>query len=236
MARRGMHGVDLVIAVSEGQRKRIQATFPRVKRSIVISNIVDTSLFSPSALPATTDGFTVLFVGLLDTDQKGLHVLLDALAVIKGKNKIRLQVDIVGDGALRKQYEAQALNLGISEMVRFHGIRKRDEVVQHMRQCHALVLPSLHEAAPVVIIEAHSSGRPIIATSCGGPEYMIDESNGKIVEPCMAEPLADAIIDVLQHLGRYNPETIAHDAAKRYGFEAITGALTDVYKEIIASD
>jgi glycosyltransferase involved in cell wall biosynthesis len=229
MARRAMHGVDLVVAVSEGQKKRIEETFPHVKRLAVIPNIVDISRFTPTPLPPTETGYRLLFVGLLDTDQKGLHVLLEALRLIRDENKLNLTVDIVGDGRLRPQYEAQAEALGIAKMLRFHGLRSHVEVARLMRECHAFVLPSLHEAAPLVIIEAHASGRPVIATSCGGPEYMVDPNNGLIVEPGQAEPLAGAIVEVLIHLDRYDPQQIAAAAAGRYGYQAIERAISDAY-------
>jgi glycosyltransferase involved in cell wall biosynthesis len=232
MARRGMHGVDLVISVSEGQRKRIRETFPHVKQLIVIPNIVDTSRFTPTPLPSAEDGYRLLFVGLLDTDQKGLDVLLDALSLLHDSNDLNLRVDIVGDGKLRPQYEAQAQELGISDMVSFHGLQSHQEVAHLIRDCHAFVLPSLHEAAPLVIIEAHASGRPVIATSCGGPEYMVDPTNGLIVEPGQAEPLAAAITNVLSHLDAYNPQQIAKAAAARYGYEAIAVAITDAYERL----
>jgi glycosyltransferase involved in cell wall biosynthesis len=236
MARRGMHGANLVIAVSEGQRKRITKSFPRIKHICTISNIVDTSLFSPAPLPSIDDGYQLLFVGLLDTDQKGLHILLDALAILCNDGSIGLKVRIVGDGRLRAQYETQARNLGLTEVVHFQGLCSRHEVARLLKESHALVLPSLHEAAPVVIIEAQSSGRPIVATSCGGPEYMIDESNGLVVDPGKAEPLASAINNVLTHLGRYDPEQIANAAAARYGYDAIIGSLTKAYESLTRTD
>ena len=233
MAKRGMYGADLVIAVSEGQKQRIEKTFPRVKRLCVIPNIVDTSRFAPTPIPTAQNGYRLLFVGLLSTDQKGLHILLQALALIRQNTGVKLQVDIVGDGALRPQYEAQARELSIAEILVFHGLRSHDEVARLMRECHAFVLPSLHEAAPLVIIEAHASGRPVIATRCGGPEYMVDETNGLSVEPGKAEPLAAAITDVLAHLDRYDPRQIANAATNRYGYDTITNMITEAYTRII---
>jgi L-malate glycosyltransferase len=232
MARKGMHGMDMVIAVSEGQKGRIEATFPRVKRLKVIPNIVDTSRFTPTPLPPTNDGYRLLFVGLLDTDQKGLGFFLDALAILKERSTHKLHVDIVGDGKLRPQYEAQAQELGIADMLHFRGLQTHSEVAQLMQRCHVFVLPSLHEAAPLVIIEAHASGRPVIATSCGGPESMVDPSNGLIVEPGKAEPLAEAIRDMLTNLERYEPEHIARAAESKYSYEAIAGAITWVYQDL----
>ncbi len=59
----------------------------------------------------------------MNTKQKGLEVLLEALAIIKAKNRMSLHVDMVGDGVLRAGYEMQAEKLGLKEMVTFHGMQ-----------------------------------------------------------------------------------------------------------------
>ncbi len=101
---------------------------------------------------------------------------------------------------------------------------------------HALVLPSLHEALPLVIIEAFASGRPVIGTRCGGPEYIIDNTNGLVVELGQPGPLADAIATLLAHLGRYEPQAIAGAANRQFSYRAITNSLTKVYTELLHSD
>ena len=234
MARRAFTSANLVIAVSEGQRQRIEQTFNRDKALTIVPNIVDTSKFTPTALPDVQHGYRLLFVGLMDTDQKGVHILLDAIAHIMrtGELGLPLHIDMVGDGSLRAKYEAQARLLGINAMVTFHGLQTHTSIAQMMRECHALVLPSLHEALPLVIIEAMASGRSVISTRCGGPEYMVNESTGLIVEPGQPKQLAQAIVDVVTHLGRYNPQTIAATAEARYSYKAVTHALTELYHKM----
>jgi glycosyltransferase involved in cell wall biosynthesis len=237
MARTAFSAADMAVAVGEGQRQRIESTFHRYKNLIVIPNIVDAGKFFPTTQAATTVGFRLLFVGLLDTDQKGLHILLEALSILSkpGRLTAGLHTDIVGDGTLRPDYERQVRESGIDGTVTFHGLQSPDKIAQMLSEAHALVLPSLHEATPLVVIEALFSGRPVISTRCGGPEYMIDDTNGLIVEPGQAEPLAEAIIDVLTHLDRYDPQQLAAAAKERYGYEAVTSALTEVYKRLMAS-
>jgi glycosyltransferase involved in cell wall biosynthesis len=238
MAQSAFSSADMVVAVGEGQRQRIQTTFHRDKGLTIIPNIVDTSVFTTTVQPSTAQSYRLLFVGLLDTDQKGLHVLLKALSLLAkpGRLPLPLHVDIVGEGSLRPGYQRQAHNLGIDGLVTFHGLQFHHTIAHMMRQAHALVLPSLHEAAPLVIIEALSSGRPVISTRCGGPEYMIDDTNGLIVEPGNAEPLADAIAEVLTHLDKYEPQKLAAAATSRYSYKAITAALTTLYTQLIAKE
>lgn len=234
MANRTFSGTDLVIAVSEGQRQRIERTFGRKKGLVIVPNIVNMERFTASTLPDTQDGYRLLFVGLMDTDQKGVHILLDALAMIISRNRLSvpLHVDLIGGGSLQAGYEAQAKRLNIEQHITFHGLQPHTFIAKMMQECHALVLPSLHEALPLVIIEAMASGRPVICTRCGGPEYMVGENTGVVVEPGQASVLADGITDVLCNLPRYDPQVIASIAKKLYSYEAVTKALTDIYTKL----
>ena len=63
---------------------------------------------------------------------------------------------------------------------------------------------------------------------------MVDSTNGTIVEPGQAVPLAAAIGDVLSHLEAYNPQQIAEAAAARYGYEAIAEAIGEAYESLRA--
>lgn len=233
MARAAFSGVDVVIAVSEGLKLRIRQTFRQTGRIMIVPNIVDTSRFVPMPMPATFEGYRILFVGLLETPQKGVPVLLESLAQIRRGGKLQLHLDLVGDGALRSSYEAQAQQLGLEEVVTFHGLQSHEAIALRLQQSHALVLPSLHEALPLAIIEALVSGRPVISTRCGGPEYMLDTTNGLIVEPGRADLLAGAITDLLTHLDRYDPRRIAADASSRYSYSAVAYALNKIYLGLV---
>ncbi len=238
MARQAFARADVVIAVSDGQKQRIKQAFPKTKDFSVIPNMVDTSRFVPTLMPPVQgNAYRLLFVGLMDTPQKGIPVLLDALVHIKEHTALTIHTDLIGDGALRTQYEAQAARLGLQEGVTFHGYKPPEAIAQYLLECHAFVLPSLHESQGVVVIEALVSGRPAVSTRCGGPEFLIDGSNGLIVGPGEPMPLAKAIIDVLSHLERYDPQQISADAVKRFSCEAVSAQLSALYsREAAARD
>lgn len=232
MARHAFAGADMVIAVSKGQRESLQKAYPHNKRLVIIPNVVNIQRFTPSPLPPTAPAYRLLFVGLLDTDQKGVPILLEALVLLQKKGLL-IHLDLIGDGTLRIDYQEQAQRLDLGAMVTFHGLQPPAVVAQMLQQAHVLVQPSLHESQGLTIIEALVSGRPAISTRCGGPEFMINESNGRIVEPGQAAPLAEAIAEVLTHLDRYDPPSIAIAAADRYSYTAVTAALTDVFRLLV---
>jgi glycosyltransferase involved in cell wall biosynthesis len=234
MAQRAYAGADVVIAVGETHRQNLVRYFHGIKRLTVVPNVVNADQFVPTLLPPTKDGYRLLFIGLLDP-VKGLPVLLDALAQIKRLGSLRVHLDLVGDGSERAKLESLSVRLGLDDMVTFHGVQPHAAIPRFLQQSHALVLPSLSESFSVVIIEALAAGRPVISTRCGGPEYLVNAANGLLVEPGQSGPLAAGIMDLLTHLDGYDPQSIAADAANRYGYSAVTAELTSIYRTLVPS-
>lgn len=234
MAQRAFSGADAVIAVGRGQQENLQRNFGGIRRIEIVPNAVDTASFAPTPLPPAANGYHLLFVGLLDPPPvKGLHVLLDALALIRQRGGPEAHLSVIGDGALRPQYERQAHQLGLNGAVTFLGLQPRGEIVRHLRRSHALVLSSLSESQSIVVLEALASGRPVVATRCGGPEYVIDETNGLTAEPGSAASLADAIQKLLTRLERYDPWRISAGVQNEYSHQAINIKLTQIYSSLL---
>ncbi|MEJ0047288.1 MAG: glycosyltransferase family 4 protein [Rhodospirillales bacterium] len=139
------------------------------------------------AVPAIThrasaaDGFTFVFLGNL-LARKGLPDLLRALAEPRLADK-RWRLVVAGGGdakALRRL--AQSLN--ISARVHFAGWLDRAAADAVLAGADALVLPSHHEALPLVLLEAAGLGVPVIATPVGAiPELFRDGESALLVPP-----------------------------------------------------
>lgn len=97
--------------------------------------------------------------------QKNVAMFLMAAAEI-----IKLQPDarflIVGDGPLQSDLELQAKNLGISSSVIFAGMRK--DVPAILNALDVLVLSSLWEGLPVILLEAMAASLPVVSTTVDG--------------------------------------------------------------------
>lgn len=143
---------------------------------------------APAFLPESTPLF-ICAVGSL-TYQKGFDVLLSAFARISDTT---LHLAILGEGALREQLEEQCLALGIEQRVHMPGFVKRPSDV--IGQAVLFVHSSRWEGFPNVLLEALSTGTPVVATDCDGASRTILENglHGHLVAPDDPDALREGI-------------------------------------------
>jgi len=230
-ARRFFRRAAVVSPVSHDFGKRIE---PLIESTTLrpMPNPVDTNLFSP-APRERNGGVRLLAVGNL-TEIKGHRILIDAMATLVGSHPT-VSLDVVGDGELRVALEFRARECGVESHVNFHGRLSRHEVAQMMRAADVLVLPSLWENLPCVLLEAMSTGLPVVATRVGGTAEIVDSFSGRLVDSGSDRALADGIVHVINDLGTYDPLAMHRAAHSRYGYEPIARAWTEVYASAMTS-
>lgn len=226
---------DLVCPVSEDLKRHIESYGIRA-RFRVVPNVVDTSLFTPAdkTLARKDDRKRLLLVALLDA-KKGVPHLLEALARLREKRD-DFVLDIVGDGPNRSEYEELTGKLGLRDVVRFHGLKTKQEVAGFMKRCDLFILPSLFETFGVVLIEALACGKPVIATDIGGPNEIVTDEVGRLVPPGNPEALARAIDYMLDHCREYVPERIVQYAQERYSYQAVGRKLDQLYRSVLGKN
>jgi glycosyltransferase involved in cell wall biosynthesis len=143
------------------------------------------------------NGPLIGYVGRLEEPVKGLGYLLSALAQLRGDDHSP-RLLVVGEGHARGRLEATAMHLGLREWVRFAGLRK--DVPELMGALDLLVVPSLREGCPNVVLEAMAAGLPVVATGVGGtPEIIQHGVTGWLVTPGDSTELAQGIDRMLRH-------------------------------------
>ena len=115
--------------------------------------------------------------------EKGYSGLLHSFAaLVAGGTKAKLT--IVGDGPLRRQIEHTIADLALTEQVRLLGALSEQATLNEIARADALVLPSLMEGLPVVLMEAMALGKPVIASCVAGiPELVHDGVTGLLFRP-----------------------------------------------------
>jgi glycosyltransferase involved in cell wall biosynthesis len=203
----------------------------------VIPNPVDTSMFSPGSHnkhDASQVASRALFVGGL-VAIKNVGSLLRAIEVVR-RHHPEVSLTIVGDGEVRKDLENLSRDLGIDEHVHFLGRKDKVEVAAIMRESDFLVLPSLWENQPCVVVEAMATGLPVVASDVGGIPETVPEYAGILVKPGSVEELAEAIETMIAEYSRFDPHRISKHAHERYGLESIGKLLHDIYSTATRKD
>jgi glycosyltransferase involved in cell wall biosynthesis len=198
--------------------------------SDIVPNCVDESRFLPTR-PPTAKPFVFLSIGRL-AEQKGMDVLLRALARWNPDPRL-VQVRIGGSGPDRRMLQGMAERLGVANRVQWLGALAPQDVPAQMAACNALVLASRHETFGVVIAEAHMSGRPVLATRCGGPESLVHARNGILVRAGETAPLVEGLRAMFEKASRFDPQVIHKEALKRFSRAAVADQQAAIYQRVL---
>lgn len=207
-----------------------------------IPNGVDTERFAPNPEIRVQmrkefgfdNEFVWLAVGRFDP-QKDYATMLYAFAnaMKKYPNTYLL---IAGDGPLRHSIEALAQALGIIEHVRFLGIRR--DISELMNAADGYLLSSVWEGMPMVLLEAHAVGLPIVATDVGGNREVVrDGKTGLLVPPKNPEALAQAMLRLMQ-LSKNERQRMGREGRKHveenFNIERVVNMWEALYRELLA--
>jgi len=125
-----------------------------------------------------TDHVRIVCVGRLH-QEKGHYGLIHAMADLVAAKAPAFHLTLVGDGSIRTDLEARARELGVGDVVEFLGARSEEDVATILADSEVLVLASLLEGLPVVLMEAMSFGLPVVAPNVAGiPELVGHEREG----------------------------------------------------------
>jgi glycosyltransferase involved in cell wall biosynthesis len=189
---------QFVVAISEFCRGELlrwceRRDWPKIN---IVRCGLDSTLLAPSPSPVPADARLVC-VGRL-CGEKGHAVLLDAASQLKSEG-LAFELVLVGDGALRAGLQSMIRRYGLEDRVFITGWQPADEVRRYLARSRALVLPSLAEGLPVVIMEAMALGRPVISTTVAAiPELVEHGMNGWLIAPGSVAACAEAMRAVLR--------------------------------------
>jgi glycosyltransferase involved in cell wall biosynthesis len=130
---------------------------------------------------------------------KGLEYLIEAASKLKNVHP-EMKFVIVGDVAFEHE---KAYKFKLIDLIESHGLERtvfmlglRRDVPELLKQSDVLVVPSVYDIFPTVVLEAMSMRLPVVATDVGGIPEMVRENTGILVSPCDSEALREAIIRI----------------------------------------
>nr|WP_159464768.1 glycosyltransferase family 4 protein [Scandinavium goeteborgense] len=168
------------------------------KKIHVIYNSIDSSRFVPAQsvqrlalreqLGIPGEAVVLCFVGS-GFERKGLAAAIKAIA-----NTDRYLL-VVGQDKAEKHYKALAQSEGCSDRVRFCGMQK--ETLPFYQAADGLLLPTLYDPFPNVILESMACGLPVITSdTCGGSEFIEQGLNGFVCDALDISRLKEAVMTI----------------------------------------
>ena len=172
---------DEIVCVSESTKERFIEAIPELKEKTVArynpidrNEIIRKSMIDPYQYDLSYINFiTVARLGR----EKGILRVIEALHKTETE---KVKYYIVGDGYERDKIEKKIEEYGLAGNIILLG--EQDNPYRFMRNADLLIVPSYHEAAPVVFQEAIALDLPILTTRTTSADEMVGETHGIVVE------------------------------------------------------
>jgi len=185
----------------------------------------------------TEDSFVIGSVGRMAAVKDYPNLVKVFLTLLKKEptQQSRLRLLIVGEGDSRKICIEMLREAGAEAKAWLPG--ERSDIPELLRTMDLFVLPSLGEGISNTILEAMSTGLPIVATRVGGNTELVkeEECTGKLVPPGIPETMADAIStyyrdsSLLDSHGKSARKLIE----SRFSMETMTNSYLKVYDKAL---
>jgi glycosyltransferase involved in cell wall biosynthesis len=165
--------------------------------------------------------------------QKGFEYFIEAIPeVLKEFKGARFL--LVGEGELKDELKVKSKKLKFEDKIFFVGFR--NDIKEILQSIDVLVMPSLLEGLPMILLEAMAMEKPIVATEIEGIKEVLDNGKtGSLVPPKDSKVLAGAIIKMITH--KENALNMGLAARKvvteRFGVDVMVEKHKEVYEELL---
>lgn len=217
-----------VITVSRYLQQGMQGMIPDIKSFVVLSNVVDTKLFSPS-LPNPYPPFVFIHVSGMD-DNKNVAGILQACALLVKQNCL-FTLQLIG--AKPPALVELANQLGVLDYIDWKDALPYAEVALHVKKAHVGLLFSSRETQSCVILEWLCAGLPVISSNAGATSELINSENGILVNEGQVHELANAMLCMMEKYQAYNREKIATQAHELYSYKTFGQQLQQIYRQCL---
>ncbi|WP_137166291.1 glycosyltransferase [Salinimonas lutimaris] len=211
------NGIKRFVAVSDSLQQKIQDYNLLVpERTSVVYNGIDTQQYKTQRLTRLKQQLNIpastFLLGALGNvrPSKRYDLLVDAIHKVNQQG-LDIAVVVAGDpkASLKQKLDAQMKALGVSNI---HFIGFIDDTPEYLQNLDGFVLTSDAEGFSISTIEAMATGLPVIATKCGGPQEIIENSQQATLVAVNANAIAQAIIHNIMH---FTPGSVNQHAINR---------------------
>ena len=196
----------------------------------IIPNLVNTDLFIKPR--KNIKELKLITVSAL-RQGKRIDDIFEALKIIVDKKKEwHPKLTVIGDGYFEDYYKKRCHELQMDNYVDFIGRKNKEEIAKILLNHNMFVIASEKETFCIPGVEALASGMPIVSTKCLGPEEYITKDCGKLVNVNDINELANAIIEVYEHINDYDIKKI-RSIANLYSQQSVVNKALSIYSKIL---
>ncbi len=200
-------------------------------QATLLSNGVDMTFWNKPKVAKKTTGPTFVSIGRLE-NQKGYEYLIKAVALLT--DIPGFQLIIVGEGSQRPSLQALITQLHLDDVVILAGQKTPEEIRSLFTASQGVIFPSLYETTPLTLLEAWSTGIPVITTPVGILQGMSSDFGAAIIIPIKNEV---ALSKAVRQLLRDNRQRrrIAGEGIKeatKYAWPAISQTAELLYRGV----
>ena len=185
------------------------------------SNFIDDQFFTPDE-NQKADVFTIVWVGRLE-DQKQPEKVLQVARKLHERN-VKFQLEMIGYGRLFKKLENTFQDL--NQQITWHGVLMAEEIRSVLQRAHVFVNTSAHENQPVSILEALSSGLPVVSFDWDGARELISDQNGRLVSD--VDEMKQFLAEMTENYS-IDAKTIRSNFLRKWGSEKVVEELAQIY-------
>lgn len=191
--------LDAIICVSESCKKSFIQCFPTLENKVITCenfiNVADVQQKALEAIEYNKGIFNFVSVCRIST-VKGLERTVNAFTCLKSNGVLNYTWTIVGDGPLRGKLESMVKIAGLENRIRFVG--NKENPYPYIKNADAFLLPSLHEAAPMVFGESAALGVPIVCSDTCSAQELVSQRGLGIVFDNNEKSLYDTLYNILK--------------------------------------
>ncbi|MCK4806655.1 MAG: glycosyltransferase family 4 protein, partial [Candidatus Aegiribacteria sp.] len=226
-----------VICVSLAAASELAEWIPEVSGKLeVIFNGIDLSEFSDKPRARGTGSKTILSVGRL-TEAKNYLAAIEAFSLLRSRTSLDLQYCIAGGGTLETVLKKYALELGVSDSVKFLG--EVSDISSLMKQADVFFMPSSREGFGIAAVEAMASGLPVVASNLPGIGDVVgrDQHCGILVDPGSPSEMAEALLRLLEDdILSWRMGSNGSERAGTFSIEITTDKYLELYENILKKE
>jgi glycogen(starch) synthase len=210
-----------------------QAVRSLVQRTWLVPNAVDSSFFEIRNVPESP--VRILCVGSVD-QRKNQNALIRALDGIQ--DGVDFELIFLGEAFSGSAYTREFLELVTARpWCRYRGFVDREGLKQHLATASGLILPSLEDNCPMVILEAMAAGVPVAASQVGGiPDLVRHGETGVLFDPLDKSAMATAFKELLATSSQPRAVRAKKEALDRFHPKVVARRHEVIYQEVLSAN